>query len=106
MNTPFKSSRLEVVSSVSVVPGEPWDALAREAFYTSHRWLEFVERQPGAASEYVLAWHAAPPGPGGAPGGRARPPPPAPAAAARRRSPSGPSLPEPDRRPGVPIPPS
>src|ERR1035441_3201312 len=57
MNTPFKSSRLEVVSSVSVVPEEPWNALARETFYTSHRWLEFVERQPGASSEYVLAWH-------------------------------------------------
>src|ERR1035437_9941540 len=56
MNTPFKSSRLEVVSSVSVVPEEPWNALARETFYTSHRWLEFVARQPGGASEDVAAW--------------------------------------------------
>src|ERR1035441_9043659 len=131
MNTPFKSSRLEVVSSVSVVPEEPWNALARETFYTSHRWLEFVERQPGASSEYVLAWHgdalaagppcseirtednqfSQPPPPAAAPagqcaagGGASAPSPPPPAAAARRRSPSGPSLPEPDRRPGVPIP--
>jgi len=51
-----KPVTIQLVESIAAIPQKDWDALVGAgAFFQSHAWLRFVEREPIARARYVLA---------------------------------------------------